>query len=107
MGLWLHLSVTATLPVSGHLPLSSTIELRAGQNLVGYPSLLARPVAEALAPIADKLARVLTFDATDTLDPWKMYDVDLPPYANDLEMMEPGRGYWLFVTQDCTLTIEP
>ena len=107
MGLWLHATVAVTLPIAGWSPASLTIELRAGWNLVGYPSQTARPIAEALSSIADQYTRVATSDASDPASPWQVYDVALPSYANDLGLIEPGRGYWLYVTTDCTWIVEP
>ena len=107
MGLWLYMTEPAILPIIGRQPVSTTIDLRAGWNLVGYPAQSARPVAEALASIDGSYTQVQTFDPTDPADPWKIYDVDLPVYANDLALMEPGRAYWIHVTTACTLGIAP
>ena len=41
------------------------------------------------------------YEPTDVLDPWKRYDPSGPAYANDLVALQPGRGYWIKVTQDC------
>lgn len=101
-GLWLHATEAAILTVTGWLPDSPSIELRAGWNLVGYPSHTARPVDEALASIDGYYTTVETFDPTDPVNPWKDFDVDVPSYANDLVLMEPGKGYWIYVTSDCT-----
>jgi hypothetical protein len=107
VGLWLHATEPATLTVTGWQLVNPTIELRAGWNLVGYPSQTAQPVAEALSSIAGKYTRVLTFNVSDPTDPWKQHSIDAPTYTNDLGVIEPGRGYWLHVTEDCTWTVEP
>lgn len=107
MGLWLHVTEPTTLTVFGLQPAGSSIELRAGWNLVRYPSQTARTVGEALSSITGKYTLVRTFDATDVADLWKEHDVNAPPYANDLLLMEPGGGYWLYVTEDCTWSVGP
>jgi hypothetical protein len=107
MGLWLHATEPVTLTILGWQPDSSSTELQVGWNLVGYPSQSARPVTEALASIDGSYSRVQSFDSTDLADPWKQYDVDVPAYANDLASMEPGRGYWIYATTACTLSIGP
>ena len=84
-----------------------TIPLYSGWNLVGYPSQTARPVADALTSIDGLYTQVQTFDAADTSDPWKQYSVGAPAYANDLTTMEQERGYWIYVTEPCTLVVEP
>ena len=107
MGLWLHATEPLTLTILGWQPASPDIELREGWNLVGYPSQTTRPVAEALISIDGFYTRVQTFDPMDPSDPWRIYDVDLPVYADDLALMEPGRGYWIYATSECTLSIDP
>jgi hypothetical protein len=107
MGLWLHATEPATLTLTGSPPLSPTTELRAGWNLVGYPSQTARPVAEALASCDSVHTRAMTFEVTDPADPWQQHGVGAPIYTNDLAMMEPGRGYWISATVPCTLSIPP
>ena len=51
MGLWLHTTEPASVAITGWQPIGASIELRAGRNLVGYPSQTTRPVAEALSSI--------------------------------------------------------
>ncbi|MBN1656953.1 MAG: hypothetical protein JXA93_01055 [Anaerolineae bacterium] len=101
-GLWLHATEPVTLTLSGWYPAGAAVELRQGWNLVGYPSPVPHTVEEALASIAGKFTRIQTYDPTDAADPWKEYNVDAPAYANDLAMIEPERGYWIYVTEDCT-----
>jgi hypothetical protein len=45
------------------------------------------------------------FHAADTADPWKLYDVGAPAYANDLKQLAPGWGYWVKVSSDPTWTV--
>jgi hypothetical protein len=106
-GYWVHTTSSATLTLTGTLPSSMDIPLCTGWNLVGYPAQTPRPVAEALSSIEGLYTLVQTFDPADPADPWKHHDVDLPVYANDLTLMEPGMGYWIYVTAACTLSLEP
>ena len=39
------------------------------------------------------------------VDPWKIYDPDAPPYANDLTSMDVQHGYWIQATGTVTLTV--
>ncbi len=107
LGVWLHATQPVTLTIHGWRTANTAIPLRHGWNLVGYPSQTARPVAEALSSIAGRYTVVRTFDARETADPWQVYDVNVPTYANDLTIMEPGRGYWIYVTMPCTLIVMP
>jgi C1A family cysteine protease len=86
---------------------SVEIPLYLGWNLVGYPAQTAWPVDEALASIDGMYTQVRTFVAGDPADPWKQYIVGGPAYANDLTMMEPERGYWIYATEPCTLSVMP
>ena len=49
MGVWLNVACNDTLVVTGRLRASTTIELKAGWNHVGYPSLKPKPIFTALA----------------------------------------------------------
>jgi len=106
MGLWIRANEAVTLTVSGLAPSSTDIALRTGWNLVGYPSQTTRPLTEALQSIQGKYDLIYAYDATDTADPWKKYNVAAPPFLNDLTEMGSGYGYWISVTEDCVWTVE-
>ena len=65
--------------------------------------------AEVLAPIlggeCGACVLVYAYEAADPGDPWKKYDSCAPSWANDLNEMKPGLGYWLQVEQDCAWPI--
>ena len=103
-GLWLQTAAPATLTSAGAWPVATSINLCAGWNLIGYPSITARSPATALSSIAGKYNLVYGYDAADTADPWEKYDPVFPA-GNDLTSMQPWRGYWIRMTQPGTLTI--
>jgi RHS repeat-associated protein len=103
IGLWVEAAAPATLAVSGSLPAETTIQLCQGWNLIGAPLGEPRPVASALASIAGKYTLLFGYDATDPADPWEVFSVSVPDWANDLRRLQPGRGYWLYATEDATL----
>jgi RHS repeat-associated protein len=105
IGFWIQTSVTTTLPLAGTIPPTSTIELCEGWNLIGLPMEQARPVRNALYSIEGNYSLVFGYDPADAADPWQIYDTAAPDWANDLELMLPGRGYWVLATEDATLTI--
>ena len=76
-----------------------------GLNLVGYPLATELPVTTVLAAIAGKFSRVYGFNAAKPNDPWEIFDVSVPDFANTLQTMKPGRGYYILATQDTTLTL--
>jgi len=100
-GFWIRATAEVTLTVAGLLPASTDIQLATGWNLVGYPSQTVLPVAEALQSIDGKYDLVYAYDAHDVADPWKKYNTAAPPFLNDLTTVEPKRGYWIRVTEDC------
>ncbi len=105
IGMWVSMSVAAALPSDGTLPATTTIEMCEGWNLIGFPTAEPRHPHVALASIAGKWERIFGYDAFDSDDPWEVFSVDVPDWANDLRMMKPGRGYWVLATEDVTLEI--
>ena len=94
-----------TLVVLG-TPLGSTNQgLCRGWNMVAYPAAESRDVAQALSSISGYYTAVYAYEG-GTSNPWKHFFVDAPPWANDLSQFEPGYGYWVRVSEDCTLTVE-
>ncbi|RME43776.1 MAG: hypothetical protein D6791_14635, partial [Chloroflexi bacterium] len=106
IGMWVVMTQSDTLVMTGVEPTTTTIPLCAGWNLVGYPASAAQPIDQVLAPIAPALVRVFNYDASDPADHWKMYDPNVPAFVSDLWTMEPGKGYWILVSQDTVLTID-
>ncbi|NIS81748.1 MAG: hypothetical protein GTO14_16420 [Anaerolineales bacterium] len=105
IGFWVDMTTEDVLEVSGTAYPSTDIPLCEGWNLIGYPLAQALPVAGVLNNIEGKYSRVFGYDLADGDDPWEVYDVAAPDWANDLQMMQPGRGYWILATEDTALTI--
>lgn len=105
IGFWVRTTATASLAVSGTEPAETSIQLCQGWNLIGYPLSQPRPVLAALSSIAGRFQRVYGWDPADPADPWEVFDVAVPTWANDLELMQPGRGYWIYATADTTLVM--
>ena len=106
LGLWLEAIDAGVLPSEGTVPASTSMQLCTGWNLIGFPAAEPRHPRAALASIEGKWKRIFAYDITDTEDPWEIYDVDVPTWANDLERLHPGRGYWILVTEDTTLDFQ-
>ncbi len=98
IGMWVKATSAATLTSEGTLPAATTIELCEGWNLIGFPAGEPRHPYAALASIAGKWQRIFAYDAFDPEDPWESW-------ANDLELMVPGRGYWVLASEAVTLEI--
>ncbi|MFN2222061.1 MAG: hypothetical protein ACK2UH_05885, partial [Candidatus Promineifilaceae bacterium] len=105
IGFWINMTTRATLEVDGAPPAATNIPLCTGWNLIGYPLDQALPVSAVLGSIAGQYDRVFAWDADDGTDPWAIFDVNAPPWVNDLGQMAPGLGYWVHALQDTTLAI--
>lgn len=110
MGFWIHMTSAATLNVVGSVPTSTSITLATaggGWNLVGYPAQGARPLPDALRDhgVGTNYTLVYSYRASETTDPWKLFDRNAPAYANDLPQLTPGWGYWVRVSSDSTWTV--
>ena len=103
MGLWINMSAADTLPVSGTVPQQSTISLCEEWNLVGYPSSQTRSIPNALNSITGAYDLVYGYDAAS--DSWAQYHPSGPPFANTLNDMEAGAGYWIKANQEMDLAI--
>ena len=105
IGFWLQATTETTLPLNGTVPPSTTIPLCEGWNLIGMPTKQPRPIQNALFSINGKYSRVFGYNPTNTTDTWLIYDVTAPEWANDLQTMYPGQGYWILANEPVTLTI--
>jgi hypothetical protein len=96
-GYYLHITNTQSLNllVDG-VPLAATtpLALHAGVNWVGYLPSSSMPVTVALQSIAGQYLRVASID--------KLYDPALPQFST-LSLLEPGKGYSIYATQDASL----
>jgi parallel beta-helix repeat protein len=97
MGFWINVTELGgtTMTVSGPIPTTTSINLFAGWNLVGYPSLVNETVANALwGTGAD---RIKVFDPAE---PYRIKEVG-PTYV-----MKPGEGYWVHVPFDTVWIVD-
>jgi len=100
MGFWIHLTSNLGDGVltagEGTDPVSTTIVLHAGWNLVGYPTL-----TEGVT-ISDAFwgSGVDQVDVFDPSDPYMVAQAS-PSY-----IMQPGEGYWVHVNSDTTWTVD-
>jgi hypothetical protein len=83
------------------------IELLLGWNLIGFAGRKETAITTALVEIAGKYDEVLTYDAADAADPWKRYLPGTPAGLNEFTALQPGRGYWISMTAEGRLTINP
>lgn len=103
MGLWIKMSQPATLTVTGVPPTTSSITLTKGWNLVGYPSNRTRLVEQVFGPAVPQIERIMTYRAAE--EKWYSYSSALDAQVNDLEIVAPGRGYWIYATAEATVRV--
>jgi hypothetical protein len=106
LAFWIHMKYPSILNITGKMPFYTSIQLNAsgsGWNMVGFPSINDKNIENALFYIQGKYVAVQNFNASDVSDYWKHYHVDKT--TNDLQILKPGFGYWIRVTQDCELVI--
>ncbi len=90
MGLWMHLTASdgALTIGSGAAPTATTISLKAGWNMVGYPSTTETYTAQALMDDSGGLVtRIERFNAS------AVYDIEVMP-ASDTFLI--GQAYWVY-----------
>ena len=99
VGFWIYMTTADTLDVTGTPPTTTNIPLLTGAggwNLVGYPSASAGTMPTILG--SANFTLVQSYRAADTADPWKIYDIGMPPFLNDLTALTNGWGYWIYMT---------
>jgi hypothetical protein len=101
-GYWIEMTQNMTLVVPGiQWPAILPLSLCSGYNLIPYLPTTPLPVKQALQSIDGLYTAVLGFDPD--LGALAYYP-DLPPALNSLQVMQPGRGYWVKMKQEATLT---
>ena len=98
-GYWVLMDGPGTLDIFGTTP-GTAISLQAGWNLVGYSSLTPLDIADATSAMECDF-EVWTVDRA-TGD-WLGYALGEP--LNDLDVVEPGKGYWFYVAENCVWDI--
>jgi cytochrome c peroxidase len=93
-GYWIYMNKAAVLRINGNV-VPNSFTLNKEWNLVGYSSLKAQPVADALASINGKYSVVYGFEATS--QSYRGYIAGGNNNGpNALTTLEPGRGYWIY-----------
>jgi PKD repeat protein len=111
MGFWIYMTEADTLEVVGSVPTTTNIILSVnagGWNLVAYPSVADRELPAALSDhgVGTDFSLVYAYHAYDVEDQWKLFDTTALPFANDLNPMTPGWGYWIKVSVSHTWHVE-
>lgn len=105
-GYYLKALQSTTLPITGQqteLPLQ--ISLRTGWNMISYPSDEPQNALEIIQPLIDTEVLYKVIDESGGV----VFHLPFPPpngqWSNSIGNFEPGKGYYVKVTADATLTI--
>lgn len=97
-GYWIEMNQSETLVIHGTDPGPERIYLKGGKwSLVGHNSLSLLPIGSISPSIPDGTC-IYTYDSEE--ERWLKYFKGGPSFLNDLDLLEPGRGYWFYVEQD-------
>ena len=104
-------SITITMngdkTVTAKFLYSSQVSLKAGYNLVSFPTIVGQTaITDLLSSISGEYKAVYAYEGCDAVDPWKIYDPTLPPAANDLQYVDSAMGIWIEVQKDAELTAQ-
>ncbi len=94
-GYYLEMQASGNLISLGIVPELTIIPLKAGWNLIGYPSIETQTANDALLNIAGNYDKVMRFDTA----------IDAEVEMLGGENMLPGNGYWIHATNNCDLIL--
>jgi subtilisin-like proprotein convertase family protein len=78
---------------------------RSGWNFVpAYPGT-TQPIDDALGGAGGRYTTVYGYDPSQAGSPWRLHDVDIPSWANDLTQLTAGDSYWFRVPRPTSLPI--
>ena len=105
-GYWLNMNSATTLTVIGRKLANDDIpiSLFPGRNLVGYNSLDPQSPQDALSGMPAG-ASIQTYD--NLTGTWLTYVIGALPLFNNLPLLEPGKGYWLYTPTAFEWIISP
>jgi hypothetical protein len=98
MAIWVNALAADTFTVAGLVPSGTTINLVAGWNFVGFPSLRSTPYT--FANLKSAVPEVASVEGYDSLA--------APYYLQrlaDVDALQPGRGYWVYATAPATWVV--
>ena len=85
---------------------TQTIVLEAGWNLVSLQVGGELPVAEFAAALDVPDALRAAWGRDPATGAWFTWQADVPGFTGDLAALEPGRGYWVKVSDACVLSLD-
>jgi hypothetical protein len=90
-GYWIYMDARATLAITG-VQTQTDIPLYTGWNLVGYNYQEGRDLDTDSMP--ESCTSIWTYDSRE--ETWLKCVKGVPDNLNDLNRLEPGKGYWIY-----------
>ena len=82
------------------------ITLTPGWNLISLPLIQSdESIDSVLSNISGKWDYIQAYDASDPADHWKSNNTFRPDQLNDLEILDHTMGFWINITEACTLEV--
>lgn len=103
-GYWVNVDSEIDLIINGNELNNSAIILTSGWNLVGYNYHSAITTPDALSSISEYYQSVWGYENQNG---WSKFIKGASNETNNLNELRPGFGYWINVTEDCIMNIEP
>ncbi len=97
MGIWVNVTGDMNLTVAGLIPERTSIQLRVGWNLIGFPSFNSTFTVSDLKAAVNS-SRVEGFDPSSS--PYYLKILD------DTEVLQAGQGYWVWVDTGIVLLVD-
>ena len=99
-GYWIKTNAPVTMPITGTTVLTSTqIPLCSGWNLAPYLPSATAPLSTALSSLSAQYTAVIGYDQGA-----QTYYRQMPAYMNTLQVLQPGKAYWIQMTQPLNLS---
>jgi hypothetical protein len=100
-GYWIKINRGSTLVVEGTRPANTAINMFKGWNLIGYMPAQSMPIGQALQSIEGKYIFLMGYNAMASRP--MTWDRMRPDFLNDLNRLDPYRGYWIKMSETTTL----
>jgi len=94
MAIWIDVASDSWFTVTGSVLSSTDIKLKVGWNLIGYPSLRAKPVATVLSLVPYERVEGFNVSAPQRMSVY-----------GDGNLMNAGYGFWVKISADSTLIV--
>lgn len=100
-GYWIKMLSDSMLTITGKALTDTSINLNTGWNLIGCKSTEPKSINMVIQPISEQVISIWGYD--NQRKQWQQYMINGSSKINSLETMEPGKGYWFNVENECIL----